>query len=125
MQHTCYTRFHPLSFGLALGVVTGISMLLTGLFAMSTGWGAGFVETMRTIYLGYESTVRGSLIGGMWGFLDMLIMGIIIAALYNIFLRCCSRKLCRCMEKTIKNTPKNNRRTHNKTINKNKIDTDI
>lgn len=91
MKKSCCAKLHAFSFGVALGIVWGLSILITGLVAWGTGYGAGFVETMRTIYIGYEASVQGSIVGGIWGFVDMFIGGVIIAAIYNV----CFSVFCR------------------------------
>ena len=35
------------------------------------------------IYLGYQATFWGTVIGAIWGFVDLFIAGIILAAVYN------------------------------------------
>lgn len=95
MMQSCYAKLHIWSFGLALGILWGLSTFFTGLIAMGSGMGAGFVEVMHTIYIGYAATPMGSVIGGAWGFVDMFFAGVIIAALYNLSLRaCCKGKSC-------------------------------
>lgn len=83
-----YCRLQVLSFGLALGLLWGVSVLLIGLSAMWYGWGAEMVKLIGAIYLGYQATWLGSLVGGLWGFLDAFLGGVIFAVLYNLFLRC-------------------------------------
>jgi phosphotransferase system glucose/maltose/N-acetylglucosamine-specific IIC component len=87
MAQYVYSKIHPWSFGLALGIVWGLSLLIAGLVAMFSGWGQGFIDTMGTVYLGYNSTVVGSIIGAVWGFIDVFIISVIIAAVYNLILR--------------------------------------
>ncbi len=71
------------AFGLALGILWGSMMLLMGLLNMGCHWGSGLVDVMATLYIGYKPTILGSIIGGIWGFLDAAIAGVIIAWLYN------------------------------------------
>ena len=63
------------------------------------GWGAGVftigimsrllhlkpksVALLGKVYIGFNSTLLGSLIGAIWGFLDGAITGMLIAWLYN------------------------------------------
>lgn len=83
---TLCCKLHAWSFGLSLGILWGLCIFLMGLFAMGGGWGTSFVETMSEIYLGYTATFMGSIIGALWGFVDMFIGGVLIALLYNFFL---------------------------------------
>jgi len=69
--------------GLTLGIVWGSAMLLLGLINFGTTWGSGIILAMSTLYIGYAPTVLGSIIGGIWGFLDAGIAGIVVAWLYN------------------------------------------
>ncbi len=71
--------------GLSLGITWGICVLSMGLADMTSGWGGTFVRALGTFYIGYKPTIIGSIIGGIWGFIDMGIGGIVIAWLYNKF----------------------------------------
>jgi hypothetical protein len=67
---------------LAFGVTWGGGMLLLGLVA-ALGWGRPAVELIGSVYLGFTPTVPGSVIGGVWGFVDGAVGGLVIAWLYN------------------------------------------
>ena len=71
--------------GLSLGIMWGISVALMGIICMISGWGCSFVSVMGKFYFGYQATFLGCIIGGIWGFIDMGIGGVIIAWLYNKF----------------------------------------
>ncbi|MFQ5904151.1 MAG: hypothetical protein ACE5JO_10715 [Candidatus Binatia bacterium] len=62
----------------------GRGIFLLGL-AGSVGWGVALVEVMGSAYLGFQPNLTGSLIGGIWAFVDGAIGGIAIAWLYNRF----------------------------------------
>ncbi|MFQ5896872.1 MAG: bacteriophage holin [Candidatus Methylomirabilia bacterium] len=67
---------------LALGVSWGAGIFLLGL-AGSVGWGRPLVEVLGSVYLGFTASLAGSLVGGLWGFADGALGGIVIAWLYN------------------------------------------
>jgi hypothetical protein len=71
------------AFGLSMGIVWGLAMLSLGLINTGSRWGSGIVEAMSTLYIGYKPTVLGSVIGGIWGFFDAGIGGVVVAWLYN------------------------------------------
>jgi len=71
------------AFGLALGLTWGFAMFLLGVADIFTSWGDGWGALMSTIYIGYSPTLIGSLIGGIWGFCDAGIGGVVVAWLYN------------------------------------------
>lgn len=77
-------RLDVKALGLSLGIIWGSAMLLLGLINMAVPWGSGIMRAMETLYIGYKPTVAGSIIGGIWGFFDCGIAGVIIAWLYNI-----------------------------------------
>lgn len=69
--------------GLAMGIMWGISMFLLGLLTMENGLGSGIEQVLATMYIGYKPTVMGSIIGGIWGFIDAGVGGMLLAWLYN------------------------------------------
>jgi len=73
----------PKKLALTFGILWGASTLILGLICMLTGWGIDLVEILGSVYIGYDSTVLGSIIGGAWGFADGFIGGYLIAWLYN------------------------------------------
>ena len=84
-------RISPLAFGLSLGVVWGSSVLLMGLLAHFFTYGTGFVTAVGVVYIGYEPSLIGSAIGAMFGFIDALVGGALIAWLYNCFAGYCKK----------------------------------
>lgn len=72
--------------GLALGfaIYWGLANVVAGWTSMF-GWGNSFVSVMSSIYIGYEPTFIGAIIGGIWAFVDGLIAGAVVAFFYNMF----------------------------------------
>lgn len=90
-----HVKLNALAFGLACGVLWGISIFLMGLSSYFFSYGELFVSSMGTLYIGYEGTLLGSFIGGLIGFVDAFIGGVVLAWLYNVFLGCsCCHKNC-------------------------------
>jgi hypothetical protein len=77
-------KLNPIGLGLSLGVVWAFCTLLTGWTAM-IGWGKAFVKVMSSIYIGYQASFMGAIIGAVWAFIDLCIAGIVVAFLYNHF----------------------------------------
>jgi len=73
------------AYGLACGILWGAAMLIIGLVNTFSNWGAGIEELMATVYIGYSSTILGSIIGGIWGFVDAGVGGAMLAWMYNKF----------------------------------------
>jgi len=78
-------KLNTKAFGLACGVLWGGSMFVLGIFDTVSTWGDTWGALMATVYLGYKPTILGSLIGGIWGFIDAGIGGLVLAWLYNKF----------------------------------------
>ena len=71
------------NFGIACGILLGVSMFVLGMFAKHLGWGTEAVMIMGSIYQGYDATLVGSIVGGVWGAIEGLLGGYIFAWLYN------------------------------------------
>lgn len=87
-------KLSPVGLGLSLGVLWGLSLFVMGLLAHYYAYGHPFVAGIGTLYLGYEPSLRGSIIGGVIGLIDGFITGFLIAWLYNRFScgQCCCNK---------------------------------
>jgi hypothetical protein len=77
-------RLNVWALGLAMGAVWGAVMFLVGLTTLWFNWGSGVVYMMKTLYIGFNPTFLGSIIGGVWGFFDAGILGLLIAWIYNL-----------------------------------------
>lgn len=84
-------RISPFAFGLSLGLVWGAAVLFMGLIAHFFEYGKAFVTAIGVVYVGYEPSITGSAIGGLFGFIDALVAGALIAWLYNFFAGCCKK----------------------------------
>lgn len=84
-------KFKPMAFGLSLGILWGISVFFIGLLAYFYAYGRPFVDALSSLYLGYEPSIMGSLLGGAMGFIDAFITGVIFAWLYNCFSGMCNK----------------------------------
>lgn len=75
----------PLRLGLAIGVTWGLVMFVVTLISVGTGYATVFLKVIQSIYLGYDVTVSGSIIGLIYGFIDGWIAGLLIGWFYNLF----------------------------------------
>ncbi|MFH1641173.1 MAG: bacteriophage holin [Candidatus Omnitrophota bacterium] len=71
------------AFGLTLGTVWSAGVLIMGILAMALNYGVDFVNALSKLYIGYNATFGGIIIGAIWGFFDAGIGGVVIAWLYN------------------------------------------
>jgi hypothetical protein len=76
------TRLSVKGLGLALGVTWGAGVLILGLIG-AVGWGRAVVDVLGSLYLGFRPTLLGSVIGGVWAFVDGALAGVVVAWLYN------------------------------------------
>ncbi|HHT9135077.1 MAG TPA: hypothetical protein ACFYD2_09260 [Candidatus Avalokitesvara rifleensis] len=70
--------------GLGLGIFWGSLLMFLGVIAMVTGLGAGLVEALSHIHVGYGPTVFGIFMGGISGMVYGFIFGAIIFRAYNV-----------------------------------------
>ena len=74
---------NPYLFGLAGGLVWGLSLALTTLISLYTGYAAKFLELIADIYPGYEVSLLGALIAFGYGLLDMFVFLFLIIWIYK------------------------------------------
>ncbi len=77
-------KFDVKAFTLTCGITWGLFVLFLGWAAM-LGWGTGFTGALGSLYIGYNATFLGSVIGLVWAFFDGAIGGLIFAFVYNAF----------------------------------------
>ena len=81
------TRLDPKACGLALGTLWAAGLIIIALFSMFHGsYGNTIIGILSSVYLGYDNTIPGAIIGGIWGFVDGGVGGWLFAWLYNKFL---------------------------------------
>lgn len=82
-----YGVLSPLAFGLALGLLWAISIVVLAIMASFLGYGIGLFNALSSLYIGLSLDVVGVLIGAVLGFVDAFIGGVIWAYLYNFFVK--------------------------------------
>ena len=75
-------KIQPLALGIAIGVLWALYVFFIGIAAMF-GWGNALVDVLASLYIGYEASVIGAIIGAIWAFIDGFIAGVVIAWIYN------------------------------------------
>lgn len=77
------------AFGLALGIVWGLSLFILTLIAINTGYSYAdiFLGVIDSIYPWYSWSVAGAFVGLGLGFIDGFLGGAIIAWIYNRFVK--------------------------------------
>jgi len=76
-------KVNVMSLALALGIACAVYAFFIGTVAWLFNWGTSIVDVLSSLYIGYDATFVGSIIGTIWAFVDGFIGGIIIGWLYN------------------------------------------
>jgi hypothetical protein len=77
-------KIKPLALGISLGIVWGVVLFFTTWISYYTGYAKMFLEVLAvSIYPGYTISPTGSIIGLIYGFADLFIMGGITGWIYN------------------------------------------
>lgn len=71
------------NFGLAGGIVWGVSVLLATWIALGTNYLDGFAQSLTNLYPGYTVSFGGSFVGAIFGFVDAFIGFYFFAWVYN------------------------------------------
>lgn len=78
----------PVSFGLALGIVTGITMFLFSIWMLYHGIPAHLIGHIPQL------TWAGTFVHGLVGIIEGFVFGFFVALLYDCFSSCCKAKCC-------------------------------
>ena len=79
-------RLNAGALGLAVGIIWGVGVFVVALANMVTrGYGAQWLLTLASIYPGLGNTPAGAIVGFLWGFVDGVIGGVLVAWVYNGF----------------------------------------
>ncbi len=76
------SRCSPNALGVAVGVLWSFYIFFCGITAIF-GWGAVLVRVFSSLYIGYEASFVGAIIGALWAFGDGYIAGLVVGWIYN------------------------------------------
>lgn len=94
MDNNCM-KLHRCALGFSFGLIWALGVLMLGAGGMyMEGWAAMANGLLGEIYVGYEISWMGILIGVAWAFADGFITGFILAWIYNCVANCCCKKSC-------------------------------
>ncbi len=80
------SNLHPVAFGVALGVISGVSIFGMGLLAQMFLHGKPLVAAVGTMYISYNATLINSALGGVVSFVNAFIAGYVAAWIYNVLI---------------------------------------
>jgi len=86
---TNYQKIHAVNFGLAGGIVIGLSVLITTLLTAVWGLFPSYTGILIDIYglVGFRATPFGAVLGAIYAFIDSFIIFWVFALLYNKLLK--------------------------------------
>jgi hypothetical protein len=80
-----YAKLSPKAFGLAFGTLWALIVVIMGIVAHFHPVGVWFVNSVKALYVGYEMTWMGVLIGTVMAFVHLFVKGFFLGAFYNFF----------------------------------------
>ena len=78
------TKFDANTAGLGLGLLWAAILVFLGLVATLTGIGAGLVEWLGSVHVGYKPTLFGTFMGAISGLVYGFIIGAIMFRVLNV-----------------------------------------
>ncbi len=75
---------------LAIGTIWGFAIFAITLMARSNGYGQEFLNSISSLYPGYEISLAGAIVGGLYGLIEAIVGVYLVAKLYSFF-NCSSR----------------------------------
>jgi hypothetical protein len=82
-EHGEQSRVEITSYGLALGIVLGLSMILYSILASLTGYGIEIENIFESLLPGYTLTIPGTIVGVVWMFSIGYVYGTVFSWIYN------------------------------------------
>ena len=76
-------KFNVKNFALTGGIIWGSAIFLTTLVSIYTGYATMFLNGIASIYPGYSISLSGSVIGLVYGFLDVSVGVYIFTWIYK------------------------------------------
>ena len=70
-------------FGLAWGFSFAVFFLFFGIVSMIFGIWQEMIEMCSKVYIGFEPSLIGSVKGALWGFVEGMVLGTLVAIIYN------------------------------------------
>ena len=83
----------PMILALSLAVVWALSLTFLAWVCAGFGYGLPMVQLFGSVYLGYDASFVGGLIGFVWGFIDLFIGVWLVVFVYRFF-RCVGQRCC-------------------------------
>jgi len=83
-------RFNVLCFAVALGILSALFTFVIGLLSM-TGYADAYTHLLGSVYLGFDGSFWGSVLGAVWAFGYGFVLGGIFAWLYNSMCSMCCK----------------------------------
>lgn len=84
MRDQSTRRVDGKALGKAMGLLCAGAVVVLGVTARR-GWGGEWQDLLSDVYLGYDSTTRGLVLGAVWAFADGFLGAYLLAWLYNLF----------------------------------------
>ena len=78
-------KINQKALGLSLGIVWGGCLFFTTWLCYLAGYGREFLNIAQSIYPGFSISPLGSVVGFVYGFVDLFVCGYIVAWIYNRF----------------------------------------
>lgn len=75
---------HVQKVALAGGIIWSLTIFLTTLASVYWGYGTDFLKVWQSVYPGFTISLGGSLVGLVYGFLDMYVGIYIISWVYRL-----------------------------------------
>jgi len=76
-------KLDVVKFGWACAILWGACVLSMGIMSGFVNWGTPLVKGLSSLYIGYNTTPAGIIIGTIWALLDAGIGGCLLAWIYN------------------------------------------
>lgn len=79
-------KIDALKFGLAAGILWAVFLFVLTFIGMGTGYAAGFLQPLSSVYPGYQLSASGAFFGLIDAFIDAFVGFWLLIKIYNALL---------------------------------------
>ncbi len=76
----------PITVGISAGIGAAVFFFVIGVIGTYSNFAHTFIETMGSLFTGYNPSLTGAFFGLVWAYLYFFVLGTVVVWLYNLLI---------------------------------------